>query len=413
MPHARGHGGQLEVVAEAFHAAGRRGLIEEHDGIGRLEIGRHLFIRDEAIHHHRSVADAESVHHRQRIVVALVVGLLQEELLQCAEDGVLQLRAELALVHRVPEALAHDHQAHIVALLGEFHERLDAIVQPLVLADEAEEEEHMLPQSVLRFPGLFAEGWIGLEEGVDGVVELEDGALGREISRPLSPRAIQRQGEFLRSEKRLQFLRRLVRMHDEAVPVPKGHAREPCVEAALLLGGHEVQVEEDLGLRVLAQVLGDGLQRNALRGVVPLDDDLVGLQGCDGLRGLPPGAGGVPVGEVMHRDFVALKEIAAAGLVHELARDDRRVLLRPAHDGDLRPFILQRTRQRRVVLRDAAFELGAGAEADDVHERWPQRRSDAENSTVRKQCHCGRSSLSIGVILPFADRRPKIRLSAD
>ena len=156
-------------------------------------------------------------------------------------------------------------------------------------------------------------------------------------------------------------------MHDEAVTVAQGHARQASIEAALLLRRHEVQIEEDLGLRVLPQVVRDGVLRDALRGVVPLDDDLVGLQVGDGLRGLPPGARCVPVSEVVNRDVVALQEAVAAGLIHELARNDCGVLLRPADDGDLRSFILQRTRQRRVVLRDAPLELGARAEANDAH----------------------------------------------
>jgi hypothetical protein len=97
----------------------------------------------------------------------------------------------------LPEAFAHDHQAHIIALLREFREGFDAVVQALVFPDESEEEEDVLPQLVLRFPCFLVKCGIRLEEGVDRVVEFEDCASGREISRPYGPISIERQVEFL------------------------------------------------------------------------------------------------------------------------------------------------------------------------------------------------------------------------
>ncbi len=246
----------------------------------------------------------------------------------------------------------------------------------------------MLPQLVLRFPCFLVKCGIRLEEAVDRVVEFEDRASGREISRPYGPISIERQVEFLPREKRLQFFHRLVRVNDEAVSVPKRHPREACIQRALFFRRYEVQVEEDLGARVLPQVLRNGVQRNALCRVVPLDDHFVRLQFGDGLRCALPRTGCVPIGEVVYRNVIALKEVASAGFVHELARDDRRVLLRPTDDGDLCAFILQRACQRRVVLRNAAFEFGAGSEADDVWHglltaKAQRRKGDATHSVLR------------------------------
>ena len=111
---------------------------------------------------------------------------------------------------------------------------------------------------------------------------------------------------------------------------------------------------KDLGLRVLPQVLRDGVQRNALVGLYHWMIALSGFSaamafavfqvpGRSSWSGSGPGCR-------------SLQEIAPAGLVHELARDDGRVLLRPADDRDLGAFVLQRTGQRGVVLGDAALE---------------------------------------------------------
>jgi hypothetical protein len=67
------------------------------------------------------------------------------------------------LVHRLPEALADDHQANVITLFRQFRESFDAVVQALVFADESEEEEDVFPQVVLCLPSFLVEVGSGLK----------------------------------------------------------------------------------------------------------------------------------------------------------------------------------------------------------------------------------------------------------